>query len=246
MTARLAVRDLTVRYGGLVAVDGVDLDIGAPAIHGLIGPNGAGKTTLIDALTGFTAAHGRIELEGSPIDELAPHVRTQRGLARTFQSLELFDDLTVRENLVVAAHTPHWSDAIRDAIRLRPRDEDVTWALEAFGIADLAAARPDELSNGARHLVAIARATVRRPRVLLLDEPAAGLDPTETSELARHLRALPALDIAVLLVDHDMGLVFGVCDEITVLDFGRVIATGSPATVRDDPAVVAAYLGSSR
>lgn len=244
--SRLEVRGLSVSYGGLVAVDAVDLDVGDGAIVGLIGPNGAGKTTCIDAVCGFVAASGHVVLDGRALDGLPPHGRARAGLVRTFQSVELFDDLTVRENLLVAAAPTRWWSLLADALAPRRTRVDVDWALDALGLTDAGDARPRELPAGARRLVGLARAIVSRPRVVLLDEPAAGLDPSESAALGERLRALPALGISVLLVDHDMHLVLGVCEEVTVLDFGQVIARGTPAEVRADPAVARAYLGTTR
>jgi len=223
----------------------VTLTVAEASITGLIGPNGAGKTTFIDTLTGFTRPRaGRITFEGQAIERTAPHARARRGLVRTFQSLELFDDLTVRENLVIAASPPDLWSTLTDALWPKRRDDravdDVLLDLDLGAVADRT---PDALSNGQRHIVALARALVARPRLVLLDEPAAGLDPTETAELADVLRRLPARGTAVLLVDHDMALVMGVCDTVHVLDFGRVVASGPPAQVRTDPVVIAAYLG---
>lgn len=240
----LQVDELTVAYGGLLAVEGVSMTVAAGEVLGLIGPNGAGKTSCIDALTGFTPARGRVRLAGRTIDELPTHRRARAGLARTFQSVELFEDLTVGENLAVAAADPTWWSPIVDAVRPRRTDGDLQWALDAVGLGERATARPSELSHGQRRLVGVARALVRRPRALLLDEPAAGLDTTESAALGVRIRAIAATGIAVLLVDHDMGLVLSVCDRVAVLDFGHLIATGTPAEVRDDPAVVAAYLGT--
>jgi branched-chain amino acid transport system ATP-binding protein len=242
----LEVAGLTVRHGGLVALRDVDLSVEPATIAGLIGPNGAGKTTLIDTLSGFTRGRvGRITFLGERVEELAPHERARRGLVRTFQSLELFDDLTVRENLLVAEATPTLRSTITDLFRRKDqRSAGTEQVLEALDLLELAERRPTELSNGQRHLVALARAVVAEPRLLLLDEPAAGLDTAETAELSAILRRLPELGTSVLLVDHDMALVMGICHVINVLDFGRVIATGTPGQVRADPRVVAAYLGS--
>ncbi|MGZ8752350.1 MAG: ABC transporter ATP-binding protein [Acidimicrobiia bacterium] len=244
-TRLLRVEELTVRYGGLAAVDRVSLDVEEGSIVGLIGPNGAGKTSFIDALTGFTPSVGSIRFDGEPVETLPPHQRARRGIVRTFQSLELFDDLSIRENLAVAADRPHWWTTFVDALHpRRGRDDDVEWALEAVGLAGFGDRLPTELANGPRHMVALARALVSRPRLALLDEPAAGLDTSETAELAERLRALPGLGVSVLLVDHDMGLVLGVCDTVSVLDFGAVITSGPPAAVRADPDVIRAYLGT--
>ncbi len=234
-----------MHHGGLTALDEVSLSIEAGTIVGLIGPNGAGKTTFIDTLTGFTTPRmGHIAFDGRSFERVAPHERARRGLVRTFQSLELFDDLTVRENLLVAASTPDWRSTVTDLFWRKRHDGDavdeVLATLELDGVGD---AMPTELSNGQRHLVALGRALVARPRLVLLDEPAAGLDTAETAELAELLRRVPSLGSTVLLVDHDMGLVLGVCDTVHVLDFGRVIASGSPAAIRNDPEVIAAYLG---
>jgi len=244
----LTVRELVVNFGGLRAVDDVALDVPAGSISGLIGPNGAGKTTTIDALCGFVPyAEGTITLAGRPIDALRPHQRAKAGLVRTFQSDELFDDLTVRENLVVAATPGRWWSPVVDALMPRRslRDVDVDHALDVVGMRDRADALPTELSHGQRRLVGIARAVAARPRVLLLDEPAAGLDPAETAALGAVLRELAAAGTGLLLVDHDMTLVLDVCEQLTVLDLGRVIAQGAAGAVRTDPAVIAAYLGTT-
>lgn len=243
--ARLDVAGLTVRHGGVLALDGVSLSVGDGEVAGLIGPNGAGKTTLIDAVTGFgSVATGRVALAGRDVGDLGPHLRARQGLARTFQSLELFDDLTVRDNLQVAASTPSWRSVLADLWRPRTAAEaSIATLLDELGLTAWADRRPDELTNGQRHLVALARALVARPSVVLLDEPAAGLDATETAALGRVVERLPDQGTSVLLVDHDMSLVLGVCDRIHVLDRGRVVAAGTPAEVRADPTVVAAYLG---
>ena len=242
----LKVTDLTVRYGGVVALDAVSFNVREGNIVGLIGPNGAGKTSCIDALTGFHPAHrGTVRFAGDDVTTLAAHQRARRGFARTFQSLDLFEDLTVRQNLEVGVATPSWRETMTDALWRKGRQHTaVDEVLELVDIASLADRRPTDLSNGQRHLVALARALVARPRLVLLDEPAAGLDESESAALGDLLRRLPEQGVTVLLVDHDMALVLSVCDRIHVLDFGRRIASGTPAAVRADPNVVAAYLGS--
>ena len=249
MSALLNVDALRVTYGGVTAVDDVDLEVPSGSVVGLIGPNGAGKTSTIDALTGYHApARGTVTFDGQDVTRLRPHLRARRGLVRTWQSVELFDDLTVEENLLVASQRMGVLSALRDLllpIGQHPR-EAVDWALELCGLTDVKDRLPTELSHGRRKLVGVALALARRPRLLLMDEPAAGLDTDESEELGRHLRALPEQGVTVLLVDHDMSLVLSVCDHVVVLDFGQVIARGTPAQIRQDDSVVAAYLGSHR
>ncbi|MEX0768043.1 MAG: ATP-binding cassette domain-containing protein, partial [Microthrixaceae bacterium] len=207
----LRVRDLSVRYGGVLALSSVSFEVAEGNIVGLIGPNGAGKTTCIDALTGFTAPSDRssafthVQFLGRSIDRCSPQARVRLGFGRTFQSLELFDDLTVRDNLRVAAATPTWFDTLTDAFwQKRGGDRVVNQTLNMIGLEACAEERTENLSNGQRHLVAVGRALVAEPQLLLLDEPAAGLDPTETAELAELLKQLPKRGVNVLLVDHDM------------------------------------------
>jgi branched-chain amino acid transport system ATP-binding protein len=249
MTPLLSVNALRVAYGGVVAVNDVDLTVDAGSVVGLIGPNGAGKTSMIDALTGYhVPASGTVVFDGDDITRLRAHLRARRGLVRTFQSVELFDDLTVHENLLVASERLGVLSALSSLFARTSKDprDDVEWALDICGLADVRDRLPTELSHGRRKLVGVARALAQRPRLVLLDEPAAGLDTDESLELGRHLRALPEAGVTVLLVDHDMGLVLSVCDQIVVLDFGSVIARGTPEQIRHDEAVVAAYLGSHR
>ena len=234
-----------VRYGGVHALRAVDLEVGEGQLVGLIGPNGAGKTTFIDAITGFTGAGGQITLDGRDLSGLPAHQRARRGLARTWQSGELFDDLTVTENLAVSAQHPSWWAAIGETLGRGARRGD-TEALDLLGLRHLADAPADSISQGQRKLVGVARALAARPRMICLDEPAAGLDTAESAELGRHLRAVADSGTAMLLVDHDMGLVLGICDHVVVLEFGAVIAAGPPERVRNDPAVLAAYLGSAK
>ena len=225
----LEATHLSVSFGPVKALSDVDLDVRRGQIVGLIGPNGAGKTTLIDALTGFVPSKGTIRLDGTDLTRMSAHRRARAGLARTWQGADLFDDLTVRENLEVAARS---SSAQSGPI------------LERLGLADVADADPASLTEGQRKLVGVARALAARPHVLLLDEPAAGLDPSESAELGRRITDMAGPDTAVVLIDHDMSLVLAVCDHLVVLNFGAVIAAGSPEEVRRDPAVMAAYLGT--
>ncbi|HKA85935.1 MAG TPA: branched-chain amino acid ABC transporter permease/ATP-binding protein [Acidimicrobiales bacterium] len=230
----LRVENLRVRYGGVVAVADVSLRVDRGSIVGLIGPNGAGKTSVIDAITGFARATGSIELAGRHIEGLAPHARVRAGLGRTFQQLELYDDLSVEENVSVAAFGG----------RRDNRRAAVARALHNVGISALADRPAGELSQGERQLVSIARACVAEPSVLLLDEPAAGLDTAESALLGDRIRELRSSGTAVLLVDHDVALVLRVCDRVYVLDFGAVIAEGSPDAIRTNRAVADAYLGA--
>jgi branched-chain amino acid transport system ATP-binding protein len=244
----LETRALAVSFGGVRAVDGVDLAVPPGRLVGLIGPNGAGKTTTIDAMCGFVPARGRVLLHGEDVSERPPHDRARRGLVRTWQSMELFDDLTIEENCRVAAEPATTRQAVRDVLgRSRRADAEAAErardALEQVGLADVARRHPDEVPLGQRKLAGVARALASGPSVLVLDEPAAGLDSAESATLGRRLRGLLDRGIAMLLVDHDMGLVLSVCDELYVLDFGRVIASGPPAAVRADERVIAAYLG---
>ena len=246
MTPVLKSAGVSVSFGGVHAVVDVDLEVQPGQLVGLIGPNGAGKTTFIDAITGFVSAQGRVEVDGEEVTGLPPHRRAQRGLVRTWQSVELFDDLTVGENLLVAAHRPSVWRSLRELVS--PPDAgtaEIVPALELLGLQATVDELPGDLSQGERKLVGIARALVARPRLLCLDEPAAGLDTHESEELGRRLRGLVDGGQSMLLVDHDMGLVLGICDEIVVLEFGRVIARGAPEAVRRDERVVTAYLGGA-
>jgi branched-chain amino acid transport system ATP-binding protein len=247
MTALLETREMVVAFGGLRAVNSVSLTVEEGTLVGLIGPNGAGKTTFIDGITGFAPTIGSIRFLGEEISEEPAHKRARRGLGRTWQSLELFEDLTVQENLQVAAERQSAGGFLADLVRpTRPRGHDnVDFALDVLGIRDLARRTPNEISQGQRKLVSAARALAARPRLVCMDEPAAGLDTGESHELGRRLRQIIDAGITIFLVDHDMGLVLSVCDYIYVIEFGATIAHGPPDEVKRNPRVIEAYLGSS-
>ena len=230
----LEARHVEVRYGGVVAVDGVDLEVREGTIVGLIGPNGAGKTTLLDAMSGFTRSSGSILLSGSDLSALAPYRRVRAALGRTFQHTELYEDLSVTENIVVGAAA---------ASGREPKTLEET--LELLGLGDVAEVPVSELSQGRRQLVSIARALIGNPRVLLLDEPAGGLDSRESQWLGLRLRKIRDTGTTILLIDHDMHLVLNLCDDIYVLNFGKVIAHGTAAEIRSDRSVAEAYLGTT-
>ncbi len=241
----LQAHGVRVRYGGVIANDDVSLEVRAGQIVGLIGPNGAGKTTFIDAVSGFTPFTGSLHLAGQDIGAMSPHARARAGLSRTWQSIELFSDLTVAENLQVTTDRLTARSVMWDVIApSRGSVVDVTWPLDLLGLADQAGVDPTTLPYGKQKLVGVSRALAGNPRVLLLDEPAAGLDTEESRALGCRLSAIAERGIAVLLVDHDMGLVLEVCDFVYVLDFGRVIAQGRPSEVRSSPLVIDAYLGT--
>ncbi|MGW5377926.1 ABC transporter ATP-binding protein [Nocardia sp. NPDC003999] len=235
MPSLLEVDDVTVVFGGNRALDGAGLRAERGAVTGLIGPNGAGKSTLFDVICGLRKpTKGRVALDGADVTRLGPARRARHGLARTFQRLELFGRLSVRDNLLVAAEL---GPQRRHAARI------VTEIIDRLGLYEIADASADELPTGTGRLVEVGRAIAARPSLILLDEPAAGQDHTETERFGELLRSLADDGTAVLLVEHDMGLVMNVCDEVFVLDLGKVIASGPPSVIRADETVLAAYLG---
>ena len=249
MSALLETHDLTVSYGGLHANSNVNIKVEKGKLTGLIGPNGAGKTTFIDAITGFTnISSGKAEFRGQDMVGSTPAQRSRNGLVRTFQSLELFEDLTVWDNLIVMAEETKWWSFLADIVQPRRKvgvEEQAQWALDLLGLGDLKDRLTLDLSHGQRKLVSVARGLAAKPDLLLLDEPAAGLDTVESQQLGSHLREILKRDITLFLIDHDMGLVLSVCDYIYVLDFGKIIAEGTPDEVRKHPEVIRAYLGES-
>jgi branched-chain amino acid transport system ATP-binding protein len=242
----LDARGISVRFGGVQALDKVDIAVAPGQVVGLIGPNGAGKTTFIDAVTGFVPYRGSVAVDGTDLAGKRPHARVRAGLGRTWQAVDLFDDLSVAENLAVSAERPRMLSTLRELLGgPRPPSAIVDESLAALGLSHLAEANPEQLSEGQRKLVGIARALAARPKVLCLDEPAAGLDTAESAVLGRQLRALADGGQAMLLIDHDISFVFATCDHVVVLEFGEVIAAGGAAAIKGDPRVIEAYLGTS-
>jgi branched-chain amino acid transport system ATP-binding protein len=243
----LTTNELSVSFGGVHAVSKVSVRVAPGQLVGLIGPNGAGKTTFIDALTGFVRSSGDVIFDGHDIASWPAHRRARVGLLRTWQSTEIFTDLTVAENLLIGTEQESLLQILLDLVapaRKRPIT-DVREVLGRFDLADLADRMPSDLSNGQRKLVGVARALAANPRMVLMDEPAAGLDSHESLELGQHLRGVVEDGTSILLIDHDMGLVLSVCDYLYVLDAGKLIAQGTPAEIRRDSAVLAAYLGET-
>ena len=235
--ALLSLESVTKRFGGLTAVRGVSLDVPAGELLGIIGPNGAGKTTLFNVISGFYRPdEGRIVFDGHEVTGLSPHVVSRSGLTRTFQIVKPFGNLSVLDNVMIGALTriPNVRAARADAERV----------IETCGLTSHAQSRAKALPIGLRKRLEVARALATRPRLLLLDEPASGLDSTESEALGDLLVDLAADGMAVLVVEHDVDLVMRVCDSVHVLDFGRIIKVGTPPEVQNDPHVQAAYLGT--
>jgi len=249
----LSLNGITRRFGGLIAVDGVDLAVAKGGVTAVIGPNGAGKTTLFNIISGFQAPNaGRIVFDGTDITGHPPEAIAAAGVVRTFQLVQLFQNLSVLENVKVGSHL-HTTGGLWSAVLRLPRTRAAERALEArarellafVGLDAEADEEANALAYGQQRLLEIARSLAAGPRLLLLDEPAAGLSVEETRRLAAAIRTIAERGTTVLLIEHDMKLVMNTADTVAVLDFGRKIAEGPPETVREDAAVIAAYLGTA-
>ena len=248
----LDVRNLGIDFGGLTAVDGFNITIGPTEISGLIGPNGAGKTTIFNLLTSvYQPTRGSILLKGIDTKGMTTAKVNRMGIARTFQNIRLFTDMTAKDNVKVGMHKDIKCSFFSSLLRLpsyfkseKAADKKAMELLEFMGLADVADVKAGSLPYGVQRRLEIARALATNPSILLLDEPAAGMNPSETAELTDQIRRIrDTFHIAVFLIEHDMNLVMNVCEGIVVVNYGRIIAKGTPEQIKNDPAVIEAYLG---
>ena len=249
--AQLKIQDITVKFGGLLALSKLSFSVNSGEIIGLIGPNGAGKTTIFNVLTGvYTASEGSVQFEGKSILGKKPHEIFFKGIARTFQNIRLFSNMTAIENAMVARHCRSKKGVVGALLRSRSqkREEDAIRekareTIEFMGVGEFADTVAENLSYGLQRRLEIARALASEPKLLLLDEPAAGMNPAETAKLMEDIGRISGLGVDVLLVEHDMKVVMGVCQRIICVDHGVKIAEGVPEEIQNNPKVIEAYLG---
>ena len=248
----LEIKDVSKLFSGLVAIDQLSMKVKKGQIYGIIGPNGAGKTTLFNCITGiYTPEHGDILFEGKSIKGIAPYKIAERGILRTFQTIRLFSEMSVAENIMSGRHIKSkqkWYNGIIHTPAMK-RDEKTQWGkvgemMDFFKLSQYATTPAGDLSYGVQRRVEMARALVAEPKLLILDEPAAGLNDNETMELATRIREIQAKGVTVLMIEHHMEMVISLCEYITVINFGAKISEGIPSVVQNDPVVVEAYVGS--
>lgn len=251
-TPLLEIKDLTIRFGGLVAVNGLSFKVRKGHIHGLIGPNGAGKTTTFNMISGFyRPSSGNILFQSQEIAGKEMHIVAREGIVRTFQHSTLFAEMTVLENALVGTHMDFRPNLLKAILGTDKADRKATRkqalnALDFFGLTDLQDEPAGDLPHGHQRALGMAIALASNPKILLLDEPFTGMNPEETSKMMELMRKLRESGVTILLVEHDMNAIMGLCDQITVMSFGKLLAEGGPKEIRNHPAVIEAYLGGAR